>query len=112
MVILAIAVERRNRFQALAIQVPDARTVDLVDFTCAAGNQLCGFKQRVIGAVALPGQAQDQILLRTHPVQVLQLHSLGLLVQLKSNMQRAVLIYLGFTYRCFVFCFDYQQIAA
>ncbi|MND92370.1 hypothetical protein D3C80_845250 [compost metagenome] len=104
-VLLASAIERRDWFQALAFQVPDARAVDFIDFARAAGNQLRSLEQGVIGAVALPGQAQDQILLRANSVKVLQLHLLGLLIELKSNMQGAFRI---FGKKRVAFCFDDQ----
>jgi hypothetical protein len=46
-----------------------------------------GFEQGVVGAVALTGQQQDQVLLGAYPVQVLELLLLGALVQFQGDLQ-------------------------
>ncbi|MNH12583.1 hypothetical protein D3C79_721290 [compost metagenome] len=76
--------------QVLVFQVPDARAVDLVDLAGTAGDQFGGFEQRIAGAVAMAGQVQDQVLLGTYPLQVLELFLLGPLVELQRDLQAAV----------------------
>ncbi|MNG93090.1 hypothetical protein D3C79_520460 [compost metagenome] len=89
-VLLRVPVPGDDRLQALVFQVPDAGAVDLVDFAGALGNQLGGFPQRVPGAIALAGQAQDQVLLAAYPVQMLELFLLRALVQLQGQLQAVV----------------------
>ena len=83
-VFLRVPVPGDDRLQALVFKVPDTRNIDLVDFAGALGNQLGGFPQRVACAVALAGQAQDQVLLATYPFQVFELFLLRALVQLQG----------------------------
>jgi hypothetical protein len=64
-------VKSGNRQQLLAFEVPEAGAVDLVDIASTAGDQFGGFLQGIVGAVALAGQQQDQLLLGAHPLQVL-----------------------------------------
>ncbi|MND85970.1 hypothetical protein D3C80_779160 [compost metagenome] len=89
-VFLGVAVVGGNRLQALSFQVPNARTVDLVDLTSTAGDQLGGLKQRVAGVVAMAGQVQDQLLLGAYPLQVFELFLLGLLIELQGDLQAIV----------------------
>jgi len=93
MVPLVGAVVGRDRHQALFFEVPDAGAVDLIDIAGAAGDQLGGFLQGIIGGVALASQQQDQLLLGADPFQVLQLHLLGVLVELQGNLQAGVLAF-------------------
>jgi len=87
---LLVAQPGADRLQTLLFQVPDAGAVNLVDLAGAAGDQLGGFEQRVFGAVALAGQAQDEVLLGTHAFQVLKLLLLGTLVDLQGQLQAVV----------------------
>ncbi len=90
-VFLAGAMVGGDRHQTLPLQVPDAGAVDLVDITGTAGDQFGRFLQGVARTIALAGQAQDQVLLGAHPVQVLQLLQLGALVEFQSDLQATVL---------------------
>jgi hypothetical protein len=87
LVFLRGAVVGRDRYQVLTFKIPQARAVDFIDIAGAASDQFGGFLQRVMRAVTLTGQQQDQILLRAHPLKVLQLFLLGALVQLKGDLQ-------------------------
>ncbi|MNM91893.1 hypothetical protein D3C81_1042040 [compost metagenome] len=87
---LLVAIPGTDRLQALFFQMPDAGAVDLVDLAGAAGDQFGGFEQRVFRAVALAGEAQDQVLLAAHPLQVLELFALGPLIELQGQLQAVV----------------------
>ncbi|MNC45187.1 hypothetical protein D3C75_941350 [compost metagenome] len=84
---LGRAVVGGNRNQFAIVQIPEAGAVDLVDVAGAAGDEFGGFEQGVVGAVALTGQQQDQVLLGAYPVQVLELLLLGALVQFQGDLQ-------------------------
>ena len=90
-VLLGRAVIRRNRHQQITFEVPQAGAVDFIDIVGAAGDQLGGFLQRVVAAVALAGQQQDQILLGAHSLKVQQLFLLGALVQFQGDLQAGIL---------------------
>lgn len=114
-IFLSCPVVGGDRQQALAFEVPQAGAVDFVDIAGAAGDQLGGFLQRVVRAVALACEQQNQILLGAHAFQMLQLFLLGTLVQLKGDLQARVLGFqihrrqrLGFVEHLV----DRQQIAA
>ena len=82
---------RGDRHQLLAFEVPQAGAVDFIDVAGAAGDQFGGFLQRVVAAVALTGQQQDQILLGAHSLKMLQLLLLGALIEFKGDLQARVL---------------------
>lgn len=86
-VFLRGAVISGDRQQLLAFEVPQAGAVDFIDIAGAAGDQLGGFLQGVVRAVALTREQQNQVLLGTHTFQVLQLFLLGALVQLEGDLQ-------------------------
>ncbi|MNS92896.1 hypothetical protein D3C72_1270440 [compost metagenome] len=90
-VFLIRAVIGRDRHQHRAFEVPQAGTVDFVDVAGAAGDQLGGFAQGVVAAVALTGEQQDQILLGPHPLQMQQLLLLGTLIEFQGDLQARVL---------------------
>ena len=90
---LGLAFERRNRQQPVAFKIPQAGTIDLIDIAGAAGDQLGGFLQRIVLAVAMTGEAQDQVLLGTHALQMLKLIRLGTLVERQGDLQAAVLCF-------------------
>lgn len=90
-VFLRCAVIRGNRHQQIAFEVPQAGAVDFIDIAGAAGDQFGGFLQRVVAAVALAGEQQNQVLLGAHPIKVLQLFLLGALVEFKGDLQARVL---------------------
>jgi glutamate synthase domain-containing protein 3 len=71
MVLLVFRAEKQKSAAAAAFEVPQAGAVDLIDIAGAAGDQLGGFLQGVVLAVALAGQAQDQLLLGAHTFQML-----------------------------------------
>ena len=92
-VLLIGAVIGRDGYQVMAFEVPDAGAVDLVDVARAASDQLSGFLQGVGRGVALARQQQDQLLLGTYSLQVLQLFLLRSLVELQGDLQAAVLVF-------------------
>lgn len=114
-VFLAGAVIGRDGHQHRAFEVPQAGAVDFVDVTGTARNQLGGFFQGVVAAVALAGQQQDKVLLGTCPFQMLQLFLLGALVEFQGNLQARVP---GFQIQCrqqgivFEQAVDHQQVTA
>ena len=90
-VFLGGAVIGRNRHQQRTFEVPQAGAVDFVDVTGTASDQFGGFLQGIVGAVALAGQQQDQVLLGAHPVQVQELFLLGALIEFQGDLQARVL---------------------
>ncbi len=109
------AVIGRDGHQHRAFQVPQAGAVDCVDITGASRNQLGGFLQGIVAAVALAGQQQDQVLLGARPFQMLQLFLLGALVEFQGDLQARVLV---FQIQCrqqgviFEQAVDHQQVTA
>ncbi|MCY1404596.1 hypothetical protein D9M71_198090 [compost metagenome] len=89
-VFLIRAVIGRDRHQHRTFEAPQAGAVDLVNVAGTAGDQLGGFAQGVVAAVALPGKQQDQVLLGAHPVQMQQLLLLGALIELQGDLQARV----------------------
>ena len=73
--------------------LPISGTIDLIDIAGAAGDQFGGFLQRVVLTVPVAGQAQDQVLLGAYALQVLELVSLGSLVERQGDLQAAVLCF-------------------
>ncbi len=62
-VMVSVESVARHRLQARAVQMPDRGTAQLVDLAGRLGDQLRGLLLWVGGAVAMPSQPDDQVLL-------------------------------------------------
>ncbi|MNO95147.1 hypothetical protein D3C76_867810 [compost metagenome] len=82
-----------DRFQAVAgMQPPDAGARHVVGLAGGLGDQPRRLQQRVVGQVAMPRQAHDEVLLGARAQQVLQLFFLGALVQFQGHAQAHFLL--------------------